>query len=85
MNFYDEQLKSLKDQIDRLKEEGVDKCLIPSIYIHTFQIASIVKTIDSNKLNENQKKVFNELDEETLKQFRRLSEGRCSCKISKNI
>ena len=84
MDNYDIQLTSLKEQIDGIKE-GVNRCFIPSIYVHTYEIASMIKTIDPNKLTENQKNVVSELDEEILKQFRRLSEGRCSCKISKNI
>ena len=75
---------SLKQQIDALKE-GVDKCFIPSIYVHTYKIASIVKSTKPINLTESQKKVFDELDEDTLNQFERLSKGRCSCSISKDI
>ena len=75
---------SLKQQIDALKE-GVDKCFIPSIYVHTYKIASIVKDIQSINLTESQKKVMTSLDEQTFKQFERLSTGRCSCKVKKDI
>ena len=76
---------SLKEQIDRLKE-GVDKCHTPSIYIHTFKIASLMKNIDliENK-TDLQKKVISRLDEKAFIQFQRVSNGRCSCKIDKNI
>ena len=57
---------SLKQQIDELKK-GVDKCFIPSIYVHTYKIASIVKDIQSTKLTESQKSVMNKLDEQTFK------------------
>jgi transcriptional regulator of NAD metabolism len=75
---------SLKQQIDELKK-GVDKCFIPSIYVHTYKIASIVKDIQSTKLTESQKSVMNKLDEQTFKQFERLSTGRCSCTVKKDI
>jgi len=77
-------LTTLKQQIDRLKV-AVDKCHTPSIYVHTYKIASLVKDIQSMSLSENQKKVFSKLDEETLKQFERISKGRCSCSVSKDI
>jgi hypothetical protein len=75
---------SLKQHIDELKE-AVDKCFIPSIYVNTYKIASIVKDIQSIKLTEGQKKVMNKLDEQTFKQFERLSTGRCSCIVKKDI
>ena len=75
---------SLKEQIDRLKV-AVDKCDIVSTYIHTFKIGSIMKNIEPINLNESQKKVFNKLDGDALKQFERLSKGRCSCNISEDI
>jgi len=77
-------LTTLKQQIDRLKV-AVDKCHTPSIYVHTYKIASIVKDIQSMSLSESQKKVFSKLDEETLKQFERISKGRCSCSVSNDI
>jgi len=77
-------LTTLKQQIDRLKV-AVDKCHTPSIYVHTYKIASLVKDIQSMSLSENQKKVFSKLDEETLKQFERISKGRCSCSVSNDI
>lgn len=36
-------------------------------------------------LTESQKNVFNKLDRDTLKQFERLSKGRCSYSISNDI
>jgi len=84
MNDIEMSFTALKDHIDKLKN-GIDRCFIPTIYVQTYKIASIVKSIDTNKLTENQKKVLSKLDDETLKQFRRLSEGRCSCKVSKDI
>ena len=75
---------SLKVQIDKLKD-AVDKCHTPSIYVHTYKIASIAKSIESISLSESQKKVLNKLDRDTLKQFERLSKGRCSCIISSDI
>lgn len=74
---------SLKEQIDKLKK-GVDRCFIPSIYVHTYKIASIMKDIEKMKLTEKQKEVLNKLDEEAFKQSQRLSHGRCSCKVSKD-
>lgn len=75
---------SLKQQIDRLKI-AVDKCHIPSIYVHTYKIAALAKSIEYMNLSESQKKVVKKLDESTLKQFERLSKGRCSCSISQDI
>ena len=84
MNDIDIPFSSLKQRIDQLKT-AVDKCHIPSIYIHTYKIASLAKSIEYMKLTESQKKVINKLDESVLKQFERLSKGRCSCSISKDI
>lgn len=84
MNDIDMSFSALKHQIDGLKV-AVDRCHIPSIYVHTYKIASIVKSTKPINLTESQKKVFDELDEDTLKQFERLSKGRCSCSISKDI
>ena len=84
MNDIEMPFTSLKQQIDSLKE-AVDKCFIPSIYVHTYKIASIVKDIQSMKLTESQKNVMNKLDEQTFKQFERLSTGRCSCVVKKDI
>lgn len=84
MNDIDMPFTSLKKQIDDLKE-AVDKCYTPSIYVHTFKIASIMEKTKSIKLDESQKKVANKLDEAALKQFERISKGRCSCKVSKDI
>lgn len=84
MNDIDVSFTSLKQQIDQLKT-AVDKCHIPSIYVHTYKIASLVKSIEPMNLTESQKKVLNKLDEDTLKQFERLSKGRCSCKVSMDI
>lgn len=75
---------SLKQHVDKLKE-AVDKCFIPSIYVNTYKIASIVKGIESIKLTESQKKVMNKLDEQTFEQFQRLSTGRCSCRVANDI
>lgn len=75
---------ALKQQIDRLKT-AVDKCYMPSIYVHTYKIASIMEKVKPIDLTENQKKVFNKLDEEAIKQFERISKGRCSCSVSKDI
>lgn len=75
---------SLKEQIDRLKV-AVDKCHTPSIYVHTYKIASIVKDIQQLSLTESQKKVLSKLDERALKQFERISKGRCSCSVSNDI
>ncbi len=75
---------SLEQQIDRLKV-AVDRCHTPGIYVHTYKIASLVKDIQSLSLSESQKKVLNKLDEETLKQFERISKGRCSCSVSNDI
>lgn len=84
MNDIDMPFTSLKQQIDRLKA-AVDICHIPSVYVHTYKIASIVKSIESINLSESQKKVLNKLDTKTLEQFERLSKGRCSCSVSKDI
>lgn len=84
MNDIEMPFTALKRHIDDLKE-GVDKCFIPIIYVQTWKIASLVKSIGTGKLSESQKNVLHKLDEETLKQFRRISEGRCSCKVSKDI
>lgn len=84
MNDIDMPFTSLKQQIDRLRE-AVDKCHTPSIYVHTFKIASIMEKIKSINLAENQKKVVNKLDEAAFKQFERISKGRCSCTVSKDI
>ena len=75
---------SLKEQIDRLKV-AVDKCHTPSIYVHTYKIASSVKDIQQMILTESQKKVLSKLDEKALKQFERISKGRCSCSVSNDI
>lgn len=84
MNDIDMSFTSLKQQIDRLKI-AVDKCHIPSIYVHTFKIGTIMMIIEPINLTESQKKVLNKLDGDTLKQFERLSKGRCSCSISSDI
>jgi len=84
MNDIDMPFTSLKDQINRLKV-GIDKCFVPSIYDHTYKIARIMKSIESMNLAESQKKVLDKLDTEALKQFERLSKGRCSCSVSKDI
>jgi transcriptional regulator of NAD metabolism len=84
MNDIDMLFSSLKQQIDKLKI-AVDKCHIPSIYVHTYKIASLAKSVEYMNLSENQKKVVNKLDESALKQFERLSKGRCSCSISRDI
>jgi predicted nucleic acid-binding Zn-ribbon protein len=84
MNDIDMLFSSLKQQIDKLKI-AVDKCHIPSIYVHTYKIASLAKSVEYMNLSENQKKVVNKLDESALKQFERLSKGRCSCGISRDI
>lgn len=75
---------SLDEQINRLKE-AVDKCFLPSIYVHTYKIASIERRIESLNLTTKQKEILNKLDEKALAQFKRLSEGRCSCSVSKDI
>lgn len=84
MNDIEMPFTALKRHIDNLKE-GVDKCFTPIIYVQTYKIASLVKYIQTLKLSESQKKVLDKLDDETLKQFRRISEGRCSCKVVKDI
>lgn len=84
MNDIDMPFTSLKQQIDRLRE-AVDKCHTPSIYVHTFKIASIMEKTRSINLAESQKKVAKKLDEAALKQFERISTGRCSCKVAKDI
>lgn len=84
MNNIEMPFTSLKDQIDKLKV-AVDKCFIPSIYVHTYKIASLAKSIESIKLTESQKKVVSKLDERTLEQFERLSKGRCSCSVARDI
>lgn len=84
MNDIDMPFKSLKQQIDRLTI-AVDKCHIPSIYVHIFKIGTIMMIIEPINLTESQKKVLNKLDGDTLKQFERLSKGRCSCSISEDI
>ena len=75
---------SLKQHIDKL-EEAVDKCFTPSIYVQTYKIASIVTRIGQLKLTESQENVLKKLDEKALKQFERISKGRCSCKVSEDI
>ncbi len=84
MNDIDMPFSSLSQQVDKLKI-AVDKCHIPSIYVHTYKIASLAKSIEYMKLTENQKKIVNKLDESALKQFGRLSKGRCYCNVSKDI
>jgi hypothetical protein len=84
MNDIEMPFTSLKRHIDQLKE-AVDKCFIPSIYVNTYKIASLAKSIEYIKLTESQKKVVTKLDEQTLEQFERLSSGRCSCKVDKDI
>lgn len=84
MNNIETPFAALKQQIDRLKI-AVDKCFVPGIYTHTYKIASIVKSIELMRLSEGQKTVFSKLDEETLKQFERISKGRCSCSVSNDI
>lgn len=84
MNDIEMPFTSLKRHIDQLKE-AVDKCFIPSIYVNTYKIASIVKDIERIDKTEAQKKVMIKLDEQTFKQFERLSTGRCSCTVKKDI
>lgn len=84
MNDIEMPFSSLKQEIDGLKD-AVDKCFIPSIYVHTYKIASIVKDIEHIEKTFAQKKVMSKLDEQTFKQFERLSTGRCSCKVDKDI
>ena len=84
MNNIEMPFTSLKQQIDRLKV-AVDKCFVPSIYVHTYKIASIIENIKPINLTESQKKVFNKLDEDAIKQFERISKGRCSCTVSNDI
>jgi hypothetical protein len=87
MNDIEMPFTSLKQQIDALKG-AADKCHMPSVYVHTFKIASImekIKHINLTELTENQKKLVKELDEAAFKQFERISTGRCSCKVSKDI
>jgi hypothetical protein len=68
----------LKDHIDKLKS-AVDTCFVPGIYTQTYMIASLAKSIENIKLTDVQKQVVVKLDEQALKQFERLSKGRCSC------
>jgi hypothetical protein len=82
MNDIEMPFTTLKQHVDRLKE-AVDKCFIPSIYVQTYKIASIVKDIERINKTDTQKKVMNKLDEQTFKQFERLSNGRCSCIVAK--
>jgi len=84
MSDIDIQLTLLKLQIDRLKE-AVDKCHTPSMYVHTYKIAHILEGTNPINLTESQKKVLNELDGNAIKQFERISKGRCSCTVSKDI
>lgn len=84
MNDIEMPFTSLKRHIDELKE-AVDKCFIPSIYVNTYKIASIVENVKSTKITEAQKNVMRKLDEQTLEQFKRLSTGRCSCTVKKDI
>lgn len=84
MNDIDMPFTALKQQIDRL-ETAVDKCFMPGIYVHTYKIASIIEKIKPINLTESQKKVFNKLDEEAIKQFERISKGRCSCSVVNGI
>ncbi len=72
MNDIDISFSSLKQQI----ETAVDTCHIPSIYVHTYKIAALAKS--NMNLSESQKKVVKKSDESALKQFERLSKGRCS-------
>ncbi len=84
MNNIDSSLINLKQQIDRLKI-AVDKCHIPSIYVHTYKIASIVESTKSINLTDHQKVIFGNLDNDAIIQFERLSKGRCSCSIADDI
>ena len=84
MNDIDISFTSLKHQIDGLKV-AVDRCHIPSIYVHTYKIASIMENTKPINLTESQKNVFNKLDEDAIKQFERLSKGRCSCSVYSDI
>lgn len=84
MNNMETSLTDLKEQIDRLKI-AVDKCFVPSIYVHTFKIGSIVGSTNTTNLTDGQKDVLYSLDSEALRQFERLSKGRCSCKVSDDI
>lgn len=84
MNDIDMPFTALKQQIDKLKI-AVDKCHMPSVYVHTYKIASLVKSIEHMNLRESQKNVVKKLDESALKQFERISKGRCSCSISNDI
>lgn len=84
MNDVDIPFTTLKQQIDKLKT-AVDKCYMPSVYVHTYKIASIVEKIKPINLTESQKKVFDKLDGDAIKQFERISKGRCSCSVSQDI
>lgn len=84
MNDIDMPFTALKQHIDKLKI-AVDKCHMPSIYVHTYKIASLAKSIEHMNLSESQKNVVKKLDESTLKQFERISKGRCSCNVSRDI
>lgn len=84
MNNIDISLTKLKQQIDRLKI-AVDRCNVPSIYVHTYKIASIMESTKSINLTDNQKVIFDNLDNDAVKQFERLSKGRCSCSVSDDI
>ena len=75
---------ALKQQIDKLKV-AVDKCFVPGIYVHTYKIASIMEKVKPIDLSESQKKVFDKLDGDAIKQFERISKGRCSCSVSNDI
>ncbi len=84
MNDIETQLTELEEQVNRLKT-GIDKCFVPSIYVHTFKVAQLMKSIDSIKTTKNEKEMVKKLDTEAFKQFKRLSDGRCSCNVSKDI
>lgn len=84
MNDVEMPFTYLKQQIDRLKD-AVDKCFVPGIYVHTYKIASILERTKPANLTKSQKKVFDKLDEDVVKQFERISKGRCSCSVSKDI
>lgn len=66
MNDIEMPFTALKQHVDQLKE-AVDKCFIPSIYVNTYKIASIVKDIEHIDKTDAQKRVMSKLDEQTFK------------------
>jgi len=85
-NEIEEELNDLDILVERFKD-GVNRCDLPSIATNSRNIRSRVKTLNSNRniMTEKQKDTLLDLDIGSTRQFERLSKGRCTCSMVKNI